>query len=162
MSDSVTVWATVLQAPSSMGFSCQEFWSGSPCPPPRDLCNPGTQLVSLSLLFGRWVPLQLETPGKLCLLPQLSLNVTSQGKVFPMALCKWISPFSSSREIRRPIVTGLLSFCNTFCLLFLAVTFNTYVLLVFYHYNVLIVSWGQELVLFCLPQAYLRHWIFAE
>ena len=29
------------QAPLSMGFSRQEYWSGSPCPPPRDLPDPG-------------------------------------------------------------------------------------------------------------------------
>jgi len=27
------------QAPLSMGFSMQEYWSGLPCPPPRDLPN---------------------------------------------------------------------------------------------------------------------------
>ena len=30
----------------SMGFSRQEYWSGLPCPPPRDLPNPGTEPVS--------------------------------------------------------------------------------------------------------------------
>ena len=29
------------QAPLSMGFSRQEYWSGLPCPPPEDLPNPG-------------------------------------------------------------------------------------------------------------------------
>ena len=29
------------QAPLSMGFSRQEYWSGLPCPPPGDLPNPG-------------------------------------------------------------------------------------------------------------------------
>ena len=35
------------QAPLSMGFSRQEYWSGLPCPPPRDLSDPGMKLVSL-------------------------------------------------------------------------------------------------------------------
>ena len=26
-----------------MGFSRQEYWSGSPCPPPGDRPNPGTE-----------------------------------------------------------------------------------------------------------------------
>ena len=30
----------VQQAPLSMGFSRQEYWSGSPCPPPWDLPDP--------------------------------------------------------------------------------------------------------------------------
>ena len=35
------------QAPLSMGFSRQEYWSGLPCPPPGDLPNPGTEPSSL-------------------------------------------------------------------------------------------------------------------
>ena len=31
------------QAPLSMGFSRQEYWSGFPCPPPGDLPNPETE-----------------------------------------------------------------------------------------------------------------------
>ena len=30
-----------LQAPLSMGFSRQEYWSGLPCPSPGDLPDPG-------------------------------------------------------------------------------------------------------------------------
>ena len=37
----VTPWTVVHQASLSMGFSRQEYWSGLPCPPPRDLANPG-------------------------------------------------------------------------------------------------------------------------
>ena len=29
-------WTVARQAPRSMGFSRQEYWSGLPCPPPRD------------------------------------------------------------------------------------------------------------------------------
>ena len=35
------------QAPLSMGFSRQEYWSGLPCPPPGDLPDPGIELESL-------------------------------------------------------------------------------------------------------------------
>jgi len=35
----VTLWIVALQAPLSMGFSRQEYWSGLPCSPPRDLPN---------------------------------------------------------------------------------------------------------------------------
>ena len=34
------------QAPISMEFSRQEYWSGMPFPPPGDLSNPGTELMS--------------------------------------------------------------------------------------------------------------------
>ena len=38
------------QAPVSMGFSRQEYWSGLPCPPPGDLSNPGMGPCFLCLL----------------------------------------------------------------------------------------------------------------
>ena len=41
MSDSVTLCTIVRQAPLSMGFSKQEYWSGLPFPPPGALPNPG-------------------------------------------------------------------------------------------------------------------------
>ena len=34
------------QAPLSMGFSRQEYWSGLPCPSPEDLPDPGTEPIS--------------------------------------------------------------------------------------------------------------------
>ena len=40
LSDSVTPWTAACQAPLSMGFSRQEYWSGLPCPSPRDLPDP--------------------------------------------------------------------------------------------------------------------------
>ena len=30
-----------------MGFSRQEYWNGLPCPPPRDLPDPGIEPMSL-------------------------------------------------------------------------------------------------------------------
>ena len=42
-----TVWTVAHQAPLSMGFSRQEYWSGLPCPPPGDLPEPGVELRSL-------------------------------------------------------------------------------------------------------------------
>ena len=36
----VTPWTIALQAPLSMGFSRQEYWSGLPFPSPGDLSDP--------------------------------------------------------------------------------------------------------------------------
>ena len=47
MLNSVTLWTVVCQAPVSMGFSRQEYWSGFPCPPPGDLPNPWIEATSL-------------------------------------------------------------------------------------------------------------------
>ena len=40
-------WIVAHQAPLSMGFSRQEYWSGLLCPPPGDLPNPGMEPASL-------------------------------------------------------------------------------------------------------------------
>ena len=43
MSNSVTPWTVAHQAPLSMGFSRQEYWSGVPFPSLGDLPNPGVE-----------------------------------------------------------------------------------------------------------------------
>ena len=42
----VTLWAVAHQAPLSMGFSRQEYWSGLPFPPTGDFPDPGIKLLS--------------------------------------------------------------------------------------------------------------------
>ena len=42
-----TLWTVAQQAPLSMGFSRQEYWSGLPCPSPGNLPHPGIKLGSL-------------------------------------------------------------------------------------------------------------------
>ena len=41
-----TLWTVVCQAPLSMGFSRQEYWSGLSFPPPGDLPDPGIEPTS--------------------------------------------------------------------------------------------------------------------
>ena len=43
----VTPWTGAHQAPLSMGFSRQEYWSRLPFPTPGDLPNPGIEPISL-------------------------------------------------------------------------------------------------------------------
>ena len=43
-----TSWTVVHQAPLSMGLSRQEYWTGLPFPPPGDLPDSGTELMSLT------------------------------------------------------------------------------------------------------------------
>ena len=45
----VTLWTVAYQAPLSMGFSRQEYWSGLPFPSPGDLPNPGIEPGSPTL-----------------------------------------------------------------------------------------------------------------
>ena len=60
MSDSfATLWTATHQAPLSMGFSRQEYWSGLPFPPPGDIPDPGIKPVSFAspVLAGDSIPL---------------------------------------------------------------------------------------------------------
>ena len=52
----VTLKTIACQAPLSMGFSRQEYWSGLPSPLPGDLLHPGTEPSSLmsAALAGRF------------------------------------------------------------------------------------------------------------
>ena len=60
----VTPWTVACQAPHSMGFSRQEYWSGLPFPIPLDLPDPGIKPTSLTspALRGRFVT--TVPPGK--------------------------------------------------------------------------------------------------
>ena len=54
----VILWTVDFQAPLSMGFSRQWYWSGLPCPPPGDLPDPRMEPVSLAspvFCIGRWI-----------------------------------------------------------------------------------------------------------
>ena len=46
---SATPWTVAPQAPLSMVFPRQEYWSGLPFPPPEDLPDPGIEPMSPAL-----------------------------------------------------------------------------------------------------------------
>ena len=54
-------WTVAYQAPPSMGFSRQEYWSGLPFPSPGDLPNPGIEPDSPALQADA---LTSEPPGR--------------------------------------------------------------------------------------------------
>ena len=57
----VTPWTVAYQAPPSMGFSRQQYWSGLPFPSPGDLPDPGIEPGSPALQADS---LLSEPPGK--------------------------------------------------------------------------------------------------
>ena len=59
----VTPWTVACQAPPSMGFSRQEYWSGLPFPSPGGLPDPGIELGSPALQADS---LPSESPGNPC------------------------------------------------------------------------------------------------
>ena len=61
---SATLWTIAHQAPLSVGFSRQEYWSGLPFPLPGDLSDPGIEPKFLPFLHWQVGSLPLEPPGK--------------------------------------------------------------------------------------------------
>ena len=62
----VTPWTVAQQAPLSMEFPRQEYWSGLPLPPPGDHPDPGIELESLALA-GRFFTIEPpEKPELIC------------------------------------------------------------------------------------------------
>ena len=60
-----TSWTVTHQAPLSMEFSRQEYWTGFPFPSPRALPDPGRESMSWSLVFCiAGVLFTTEPPGK--------------------------------------------------------------------------------------------------
>ena len=59
----VTPWTIAHQAPLSMGFSRQKYWSGLPCPSPADLPDPGSQSC-ISCIGRQILFFTTEPPGK--------------------------------------------------------------------------------------------------
>ena len=60
----VTAWTAACQAPLSMGFSRQEYWSGLPFPSPGDLLNPGIEPRSPALQSDSLLTELCEKPRK--------------------------------------------------------------------------------------------------
>ena len=56
-----TPWTVAHQAPLSMGFLRQEYWSGLPFPAPGALPDPGIEALSPALAGGFFTA---ESPGK--------------------------------------------------------------------------------------------------
>ena len=70
----VTPWTVACQAPLSLGFSRQKYWSGFPFPTPGDLSDPGIKHRSLGLLHRQADSLPLAPSlyaGVLMLQPRL-------------------------------------------------------------------------------------------
>ena len=57
-----TLGTVAHQAPPSMGFSRQEYWTGFPCPSPGDLPDPRTELTSPALQADALLPRYWGSP----------------------------------------------------------------------------------------------------
>ena len=89
-----TPWTAAYQAPPSMEFSRQEYWSGLPFPSPKDLPNPGIEPRSLTLQADA-VP--FEPPGKpYCNIKYLTSNFTHPNSLFQAFTMFFASGFKMS------------------------------------------------------------------
>ena len=68
-----TLWTVAHQAPLSVEFFRQEYWSGLPFPPPGGLPHPGIELTSPALTGSFFT---LDLPGK-----SYSIDVIVLGKI---------------------------------------------------------------------------------
>ena len=70
---SVTLWTTACQAPLSMGFSRQEYWSGLPFPSPELLWGYFKHQISMELL-SRDITSRLMDMGSECFTTSMHQN----------------------------------------------------------------------------------------
>ena len=102
-----TLWTVACQAPLSMGFSRQEYWSVLPCPPPGDLPDPGIEpisLVSPALQAGSF-PLSYLGSHLLPIVIHKCIHTHTQIHVYThicSSIAHWFQIFSS-RYINRLI-----------------------------------------------------------
>ena len=83
----VTPWTEACQAPLSMGFPRQAYWSGLSLPSPGDLPDPGIKPRSLCLLHWRW----FLHPGTAAVF-NVSSHMFSTGGFELVGLCRmWYS-----------------------------------------------------------------------
>ena len=69
-----TPWIAAHQAPLSMGFSSQEYWSGQPFPTPGDIPDPGIEPGLLHLLHWQADFFTTAPRGKSIQIDTLFLN----------------------------------------------------------------------------------------
>ena len=79
----VITWTLALQAPLSLGFSRQGYWSRLPFPSPGDLLTQGSNFHPLSVLHCTEILYSLSHRGFVAL-------------AFPVNLCLFFSPYSSN------------------------------------------------------------------
>ena len=116
MSNSVTLWTRAHQAPLSMGFSRQEYWSGLPCPLPEDLPDPGIKpmsVVSPALADGFFT---LAPPGNPYNAPctcarQVTSVLSNSSQPYGLEptrlLCPWDSPGKNTGVGCQALLQGI-------------------------------------------------------
>ena len=96
----MTLWIIAPQAPLSMGFSRQVYWSGLPFPSPGDLPNPGIKPLSLtSSVYWQAGSLPLAPSGTCITNIQGNIKVTSSFPVTMYGCDSWTIKKAERRRI---------------------------------------------------------------
>ena len=77
-------WTVARQAPLSVEFSRQEYWSGLPCPPPGDLPDSGIEPLSPALT-GRFFT--AASPGKTWVYPGSARSAPHLTQILVLSPC---------------------------------------------------------------------------
>ena len=85
------------QAPLSMGFSRQEYWSGLPSPPPEDLPNPGIKPRSLL----HWRKILCHWASREAIYAGCEWVIVAQSSLTLFDPMDWSLPGSSIHEISQ-------------------------------------------------------------
>ena len=94
-----TTWTLALQAPLSMGFCRQEYWSGQPFFSPGDLPNPGIELESSALQADSLLSSFFTEPSELK--PEVYSSESEQNKshTFSERLTLWCFAIDISSRV---------------------------------------------------------------
>ena len=84
-----TPWTVARQAPLSMGFSRQEYWSALPFPSPEDLSNPGIEHLSHAFPTLAAECLAIQSPPWV---PRAALGLAKPVKFQSYSFCDTVVP----------------------------------------------------------------------
>ena len=128
-----TPWTVALQAPLSMGFSRQEYWSGLLFPPPGDLSNPGIEPESLVLQVDS-LPLSHQGSPKYCIRDRQWQHSSTEAPGCPAPACP--DPGCPAPGCPAPGCPwcGPPAFCDLFCMCVGFPDINKYLPLLLQHW----------------------------
>ena len=113
-----TPWTVARQAPLSMGFSRQEYWSGLPFPSPGDLCNPGIKPRSSGGSDGKESACNAGDPG---LIPSWE-DPLEEVLATHSGILAWRIPWTEepdglqstgSQRVRHDLTINIFTFCKS-------------------------------------------------
>ena len=114
VSDSVTLWTVACQAPLSLGFSRQEYWSGLPDPPPGDLSDTVIGLASPASPTLQVDSLPLRHQGS-----RISLSTLYQNHAVQLlSLCKLVLLSDKANPLHF-ILRSIFNYSSPLCFIYI-------------------------------------------